>query len=99
MNFQAIFKLYIDGLSFIQVDPYWSYYLLYKVTFNYETSNFIYSIAGYATVYDFWKERKGKYNSRIGQFLILPPYQTKGLGKELLDVQFNKQYRLFTLTF
>ncbi len=29
-NLQATMMMFIDGLSFIDLDPYWNYYLLYK---------------------------------------------------------------------
>ena len=39
---------------------------------------------GYATTYDFY-QTSIKFRSRISQFLVLPPYQNKGIGKKILN--------------
>ncbi len=78
--------LFIDGLSFIQLDPYWTYYVIYKVVKNpSHPKHPFYAVAGYSTTYEFWEMHADRCRTRISQFLILPPYQRKGFGKELLD--------------
>jgi histone acetyltransferase 1 len=44
-----------------------------------------YAICGYATVYLYFAY-PNKTRPRISQFLVLPPFQRKGLGAELLNV-------------
>lgn len=87
MNFQSVLMFFIDGLSFIEVDPYWTYYILYKKSQCPATKIFAYSIMGYATTYEFWEHGDSECRTRISQFLILPPFQSKGFGTELLDVK------------
>ena len=84
MNFQSLLIFFIDGLSFIKLDPYWNYYILYeKKSIDHK---FFYSIVGYATTYEYWNMLKNQYKARISQFLIFNPYQGKGFGTSLLDV-------------
>jgi histone acetyltransferase 1 len=92
MNFQSILLLFIDGLSFIELDPYWTYYIIYKKTQLPSTRNYSYAVAGFATTYEFWDKNAGQCRTRISQFLILPPYQRQGFGTELLDVFFTNNY-------
>jgi GNAT superfamily N-acetyltransferase len=87
MNFQSLLIFFIDGLSFIKLDPYWNYYILYKKT---KVNNKLcYSVVGYATTYEFWRESDSFCKNRISQFLILPSYQSQGFGTQLLDVIHN----------
>jgi histone acetyltransferase 1 len=78
--------LFIDGLSFIELDPYWTYYILYKKSYISSVKEHAYSVVGYATTYEFWKNEE-ECRTRISQFLILPPYQKQGFGTILLDVK------------
>ena len=43
-----------------------------------------YSIAGYATVYQYYAY-PANIRPRVSQVLTLPPYQKKGLGSRLLN--------------
>ena len=86
MNFQSVFMLFIDGLSFIQLDPYWTYYIIYRVAkLHGHKGHDYYSVEGYATTYEFWEAQADRCRTRISQFLILPTHQRQGFGKELLD--------------
>jgi len=80
---------FIDGLSFIQLDPYWTYYVIYKETILPKAKKPIYSVCAYSTTYEFWDDNNTNCKTRISQFLVLPPYQGKGFGKELLDSIYN----------
>lgn len=86
MNFQAVLMFFINGSSFIHLDPFWTYYLIYKSTKRAQIGKCIYTLSGYATTYEFWNEATQSSKTRISQFLILPTHQSKGLGKELLSV-------------
>jgi histone acetyltransferase 1 len=67
---------FIDGSSEIEVDPYWTYFLLVskseKIT------------VGFATTYQFYQNALTMRN-RISQYFILPPFQKIGLGKIILS--------------
>jgi len=86
LNFQSVLLLFIDGLSFIELDQYWTYYILYKKKFLPALKAYIYPVVGYATTYEFWKPKADECRTRISQFLILPPFQKLGFGTHLLDV-------------
>jgi len=78
INLQAMMMLFIDGLSFIDNDPYWNYYLLFK-----KNPGKAQTLIGYATTYES-HQRIDKYRTRISQFFVLPIYQRKGYGQEIL---------------
>lgn len=81
--------MFIDGLSFIKVDPHWSYYILYKIIQIPLTKKITYVVVGYSTTYDFCNIHTNQCRTRISQFFIFPTYQRKGFGNELLDVHKN----------
>ena len=87
MNFQSVLLFFIDGLSYIELDPYWTYYILYRRSRLESIKEDAYSVMGYATTYEFWKQEAKECRTRISQFFILPPNQRRGLGTELLDVK------------
>ncbi len=86
MNFQSVLLFFIDGLSYIELDPFWTYYILYKRARSKEVQEDVYSVVGYATTYEFWKQSVQQCRTRISQFLILPSYQRQGFGTALLGV-------------
>ncbi|CDK26237.1 unnamed protein product [Kuraishia capsulata CBS 1993] len=85
--------LFIEAASYIdETDPVWEIYLVYK------TSGEKPSFVGFSTVYSYWyfesMEKHDlvalkndvldlKIRKKISQFVILPPYQQKGHGREL----------------
>jgi len=73
---------FVDAASFIEIDdPKWTFYFLYeKVMVNGKPINYV---VGYATVYRYYAH-PFKLRPRISQFLILQPWQRKGLGVKLL---------------
>ena len=73
---QQLFVFFIDGASFIDVDDHWKYQIL--VCKNPR------AIVGFATTYQL-ELNNGSTATRISQFLILPPFQKRGLGKVLLE--------------
>jgi len=78
-NLQALMFLFIEGLSFIDCDPYWNYYLLYKVSKDEE-----FTLIGYTTTYES-HQAVDKYRARISQMLVLPSFQLKGFGAQILS--------------
>eukprot|EP00826_Nyctotherus_ovalis_P027743 TRINITY_DN2170_c0_g5_i9.p1 TRINITY_DN2170_c0_g5~~TRINITY_DN2170_c0_g5_i9.p1 ORF type:complete len:275 (+),score=70.24 TRINITY_DN2170_c0_g5_i9:458-1282(+) len=78
INLQAVMMFFIDGLSFIDHDPYWHYYLLYRVCKKKD-----FTLIGYATTYESHQSAI-KYRTRISQMLILPLFQRKGFGAQIL---------------
>jgi len=79
---QTFLLWFVDAASFIEVDdPKWTFYFLYeKVIVNGKPMHYI---VGYATVYRYYAH-PFKLRPRISQFLILQPWQRKGLGVKLL---------------
>jgi len=80
---QTFILWFIDAASFIDADDEkWNFFFLFerrKVNSNYE-----YSIVGYMTVYQYFAY-PNKIRPRISQMLVLPPFQRKGHGVELLS--------------
>lgn len=79
---QTFILWYIDAASFIDVDDdKWRFFVLYE---KYkENGNTMYAIAGYATVYEYYAY-PCNIRPRIGQVLVLPPFQRQGLCVQLL---------------
>lgn len=48
----------------------------------------MYAVAGYATVYEYFAYPQN-LRPRVSQMLILPPFQRRGLGTELLRNVFD----------
>ncbi len=95
MNFQSVLMFFIDGLSFIELDQHWTYYIMYKKV-RLGGKKRAFSVVAFATVYDFWDTKPGLCRTRISQFMTLPPYQKQGFGSALLDVfispTFTREY-------
>ncbi|TMX02718.1 hypothetical protein EJD97_020217 [Solanum chilense] len=67
--------LLVDGSNPIDVlDPGWEIYLLVKAD----------KLLGFAAVYRFYRY-PGSTRMRLGQILVMPPYQRKGYGRFLLE--------------
>lgn len=77
---QTILIFFINGASFIEEDDNWKIFILYS------RSNERYNLAGFSTVYSFFQGLE-KCRNRISQFIILPPFQRKGLGLYLISVR------------
>lgn len=84
---QILVLLFIEAGSYIDSnDPLWNVYVLYKVSPNEKNTR---SIIGFTTIYQYWKypgakafdEGLRETRLKISQFIILPPYQGKGLGQ------------------
>jgi len=80
---QPWIMFYIDAASYIDIDDAnWRFFLVYeKFSIEGETR---YSIAGYATVYQYYAY-PANIRPRVSQVLTLPPFQKKGLGSRLLN--------------
>ena len=82
-HLQAILKFYIESASFIPLDPYWHYFLVYMDN----------KLVAYATTFDeFLKVPKAPLT--ISQVLVLPPYQKFGIGSTLLETIYNFYVRV-----
>ncbi|GLG96560.1 Histone acetyltransferase type B catalytic subunit [Gryllus bimaculatus] len=79
---QTFILWYIDAASFIDIDDdKWKFFVVYeKYKVNGDT---LYAVAGYATVYEYYAYPKN-IRPRIGQILVMPPFQRQGLGVQLL---------------
>lgn len=74
---------FIDASSLIDDDDLdWEVYFLFEKRITGGEPS--YAIVGYSTVYTFYNY-PDKKRKRISQFLILPPWQRKGHGRELLS--------------
>jgi len=89
---QSWIMFYIDAASYIDIDDdSWRFFLLFQKYNVAGTERF--AVCGYMTVYEYYaygRETNMK-RPRISQMLILPPYQKRGLGSELL----NTVYRFY----
>ncbi|KAK4753994.1 hypothetical protein SAY87_002098 [Trapa incisa] len=77
--------LLVDGSNPIDVtDPSWEMYLLIKKAVD-QSGNDQDLVVGFSAVYRFYRYPNG-LRLRLGQILVLPPYQQKGYGRHLLEV-------------
>jgi histone acetyltransferase 1 len=74
---------YIDASSRIDHDERWRFFVVYEKFENSEGETRFASV-GYASVYCYF-HYPDKVRPRISQFLILPPFQRKGIGSKLLQ--------------
>lgn len=74
---------YIDASSKIDHDEKWRFFVVFE---KYQNANgeTQYASVGYASVYLYYSY-PDKIRPRVAQFLILPPFQRKGLGNKLLE--------------
>ncbi|KAF8537990.1 acyl-CoA N-acyltransferase, partial [Trichophaea hybrida] len=88
-NMQLLVLLYIEGGNVIELDDEeWSN-MRWEVFFLYENHpDHLYYFIGYCTLYRYYifnKQFANQSRIRISQFLILPPFQRKGLGSRFYD--------------
>ncbi|KAG5671301.1 hypothetical protein PVAND_001506 [Polypedilum vanderplanki] len=73
---------YIDASSRIEHDEKWRFFVVFEKYKN-EAGEDRYASVGYSSVYLYFCY-PDKIRPRIAQFIILPPFQRKGIGSELL---------------
>eukprot|EP01017_Pseudomicrothorax_dubius_P014517 TRINITY_DN1691_c0_g1_i8.p1 TRINITY_DN1691_c0_g1~~TRINITY_DN1691_c0_g1_i8.p1 ORF type:complete len:247 (+),score=46.04 TRINITY_DN1691_c0_g1_i8:693-1433(+) len=79
---QIFSKLFIDAASYIEESEYWTYLILYL----FKGDRFY--LVGFANTYDFFLEFARK-RRRISQFVILPPFQRRGHGNQLIKILYE----------
>lgn len=80
-SLQALCTFFIDAASFIPLETnFWGYFLIIENKEN----NKNWHTLGFTSYKNFHIEYQ-KYYTMISQFLILPPYQRKGIGTLLLE--------------
>ncbi|XWS26733.1 hypothetical protein CRYUN_Cryun26dG0055800 [Craigia yunnanensis] len=80
--------LLVDGSNPIDVtDPSWELYLLTQKKID-QPDNTQHLLLGFAALYRFYRYPDGS-RLRLGQILVLPPYQHKGYGSYLVEVLSN----------
>ena len=78
---------FIDGASYIdQDDDHWNYFVVFEKTKV--NGEYRYYFVGYSTVYNYYAFPE-HVRPRISQFLILPPFQKKNIGVNLLKTIYN----------
>lgn len=94
---QTFLWWFIDAASYIDADDErWQYFVIYQVrpihsnlTNGHSVKNErTYCFVGYATVYRYYAYPE-RIRPRISQFLVLPPFQRKGVGARLLQAIYN----------
>lgn len=76
-SLQALFQFFIESANFIEDDPDWQYFFLYRKTTEYRLVSFSTVFEERAKFFDSKKnmlEVDLPYRSRISQFLVLPDY-------------------------
>lgn len=88
---QIMVLLYIEAGSYIDAtDPLWEFYAVYRDGLGEEDDQEP-SLVGFVTAYNYWKYPgassfdAGTVTTRkkISQFVVLPPYQGRGVGREV----------------
>lgn len=75
---------FIDGASLVDItEPHWRYFLLYK-----EVVSGPCALVGMCSAYYFWSSLSS-CRVRISQFLVLPQYQRRGYGADLLKAIYS----------
>ena len=81
---QLLLPFFIEAASVIEIEEnFWHYFIIYE-----KNENEHYKLVGFCTLNHFHRDIT-QYRSMISQFIILNPYQRKGLGLKLLEVQFK----------
>merc|ERR1712110_31607 len=87
---QAWVMFYIDAASFIDIDDdSWRMFLMFEKTGGPGSER--YAVVGYITVYQYYAygRETNRTRPRISQMLVLPPYQRRGLGSQLLETVYR----------
>lgn len=87
---QAWMMFYIDAASFIDIDDdSWRMFLMFEKTGGPGSERFV--VVGYITVYQYYAygRETNRCRPRISQMLVLPPYQRRGLGAQLLETVYR----------
>lgn len=88
---QAWIMFYIDAASFIDIDDdSWRFFLLFQRS-EVPGEGTRYGIVGYITVYEYYaySRQTNMKRPRISQMLVLPPFQRRGLGAQLLNTVYR----------
>ncbi|XP_067138521.1 histone acetyltransferase type B catalytic subunit [Centruroides vittatus] len=84
---QTFLLWFVDAASYIEVDDdKWDFFVIYEKKVI--DGKPIYWFVGYTTVYRYYAY-PNKTRPRISQMMILPPFQKKSLGAELLQTIYN----------
>ena len=87
-SLQALCTLFIDGTSFIPLETnFWGYFLVIEYDKENDKNNNWHTIG--FTCYKNFHIEYNKYYTKLSQFLVLPPYQRKGVGTFLLENFYN----------
>lgn len=91
-SIQTFLTWYIDASSYIDIeDRKWDYFVVYEKCYKDGNDYPAYYFIGYATVYRYYAF-PDKTRPRISQFLILPPFQRRGIGEKLLQAIYQTYY-------
>ena len=84
-SMQALCTFFIDAASFIPLETnFWGYFLITENIDKEEKNNNNWRTIGFSSYKNFHIEYQ-KYYTMLSQFLVLPPYQRKGVGTLLLE--------------
>ena len=83
-SLQALYTFFIDRTNFIPLETnFWGYFLVIEY-YNEKDKNNNWHTIGFTSYKNFHIEYN-KYYTKLSQFLVLPPYQRKGVGTFLLE--------------
>jgi len=78
---QLLLPFFIEAANIIDIEEnFWHYFIVYE-----KNENEHYKLVGFCTLNHFHRNIQ-TYRTMISQFIILNPYQRKGLGLKLLEV-------------
>lgn len=85
---QTFLLWFIDAASFVDIDDSaWKFFLVYE-KYKRSDNNMGYAFVGLSTVYEYYGY-PNLIRPRISQVLVLPPFQSKGIGTKLIRSIYN----------
>lgn len=87
-KFESFIFWFIDASSRIEHDENWRFFVVFE-KYNDVDGEIRYASVGYASIYLCYAYPDMK-RPRISQFLILPPFQNKGIGSNLIETIYKQ---------
>ncbi|XP_055317994.1 histone acetyltransferase type B catalytic subunit [Sitodiplosis mosellana] len=87
---QTFLLWFVDAASYIDTtDDQWMFFVAYEKYTSTSNGNTQYATVGYSTVYTYYAYPQN-IRPRISQMLVLPPFQSMGIGAQIIETIYNK---------